>query len=330
MAVLGIDTSCYTTSVAVVSSTGELLTNHRRLLPIPSGEKGLQQGTAVFHHVQLLPELLTAAFAVVPASTINKVAAAVRPRPVDGSYMPVFTVASGQGRILAAALQVPFQATSHQEGHIQAGLWSSNWHPGNSPFLAVHLSGGTSEVLRVSCEPGGFNINKLGGTLDLHAGQLVDRLGVLMGLPFPAGPQLELLARQAETGKVSLTSAVRGYDFSFSGPASQAERLLAAGESPANVARAIEQCLAKTLEKVLRLAVEETKLKDILIVGGVAANYYLRRRLGHRLEHRAVGARLHFATPEHSSDNAVGVALLGCEKVTMSNRSSNATTIIDK
>jgi len=313
MAVLGIDTSCYTTSLAIVSSEGELLTNHRRLLPVPPGERGLQQGTAVFHHVQTLPELLAAAFDVVPAFQIKRVVAAVRPRPAAGSYMPVFTVAAGQGCILAAALRVPFQATTHQEGHIQAGLWSSGWQAGG-PFLAVHLSGGTSELLHVSRKPGGFAINKLGGTLDLHAGQLVDRVGVLMGFAFPAGMQLEQLAREAGTEKVSLTSAVRGYDFSFSGPASQAERLLAAGAPAAAVARAVEQCIANTLERVLRSAIEKTGIREILIVGGVAANRYLRQRLSHRLEHRAVGARLHFAAPEHSSDNAIGVALLGQEE----------------
>jgi N6-L-threonylcarbamoyladenine synthase len=243
---------------------------------------------------------------------IKAVAAATRPRPVERSYMPVFTVSAGQGRILAAALRVPFLATTHQEGHIQAGLWSAGWQP-YGPFLAVHLSGGTSELLQVEKQAGGFNISRMGGSLDLHAGQFVDRVGVLLGFRFPAGPQLEQLAQQAGSERVSLTSAVRGYDYSFSGPASQAERLLAAGTPAAAVARAVEQCLANTLERVLRRAIEETGIKEVLVVGGVAANRYLRQRLCHRLEHRAVGGRLHFAAPEHSSDNAIGVALLGRE-----------------
>ncbi|NLW07961.1 MAG: O-sialoglycoprotein endopeptidase [Clostridia bacterium] len=312
MAFLGLDTSCYTSSVAIVSKEGHLLANHRRLLPVAPGERGLQQGTAVFHHLQLLPELLVTAFDEVPAARIKGVAAATRPRPVEGSYMPVFTVAAGQGRILAAALRVSFHATSHQEGHIQAGLWSACWQP-EGPFLAVHLSGGTSELLHVTQKTGVFEIRKMGGSLDLHAGQLVDRIGVKLGFRFPAGAQLEQLAQQAGDEKVSLTSAVRGYDFSFSGPASQAERLLAAGAPAAAVARAVEQCLANTLERVLRRAIEETGIKEVLVVGGVAANRYLRQRLSHRLEHRAVGASLHFAAPEHSSDNAIGVALLARE-----------------
>ena len=314
VAFLGIDTSAYTCAAAVVDDQGGLLTACRRLLPVPAGGRGLQQGTAVFHHVQLLPDLLAAVFNDAAADTIRVVAAATRPRPVEGSYMPVFTVAAGQGKALAAALKVPFLATTHQEGHIAAGLWSAGWQP-DGPFLAVHLSGGTSEVLQVNHHSGGFSICKLGGTLDLHAGQLIDRVGVLMGMQFPAGPQLEMLARQsgATGAALRLTSAVRGYDFSFSGPASQAERLLANGAGRAAVARAVEHCIAKTLERVLRLAVEATGINDILIVGGVAANTYLRQRLRLRLEHRAVGARLHFAAREHSSDNAIGIALLGRE-----------------
>lgn len=311
MAFLGIDTSAYTCSVAIVNQAGDVLTAHRRLLPVPPGARGLQQGTAVFHHIQILPDLLAAAFTKVPAADLQGIAAAARPRPLTGSYMPVFTVAAGQGRILAAALRLPFLATSHQEGHIAAGLWSASWQP-QGGFLAVHLSGGTSEVLQVTPGEKDFNITRLGGTLDLHAGQLVDRAGVLMGLQFPAGQQLEALAREAsDEDRVRLTSAVRGYNFSFSGPASQAERLLAAGVPRAAVARAIEQCIAKTLERVLRRAVDATGMRDILIVGGVAANTYLRKRLRQRLEHPAVEARLHFAAPEYSSDNAIGVALLG-------------------
>ncbi|MDK2820077.1 MAG: hypothetical protein PWP31_42 [Clostridia bacterium] len=312
MAILGIDTSAYTCSAAVVSTKGELIIANRRLLPVPQGERGLQQATAVFHHVQMIPEVLKGIFDKVPADHIKKVVASVKPRPIEGSYMPVFTVGTGQARVLASAFKVPFQESSHQEGHIMAGLWSSGWFP-RKPFLAVHLSGGTSEILRVESKAGGFNIKKLGGTLDLHAGQLIDRVGVLMGLSFPAGPELEKLAQKSgKDNSIRLTSAVRGYNFSFSGPVSQAERLLKEKVSKEDVARAVEQCIAKTLERVLRKLIEETGIKEVLIVGGVAANNYIRIRLCHRLEHRAVGAKLRFAKPEHSSDNAIGIALLGC------------------
>lgn len=314
MAVLGIDTSCYTTSVALVDEKQKVLFDHRQLLRVPKGECGLQQSMAVFQHINNLPEILEKAFQVVPPKEIKTVAASIKPRPVAGSYMPVFVVASSQGRILAAGLGAPFCSTTHQEGHLRAGMWSADL-VGRHPFIAVHLSGGTSEVLLVTPERGGFIIRLVGGTTDLHAGQLVDRVGVMLGLPFPAGPHLERLAREAdrEDKEITLPSAVQGYNFSFSGPAAHAERLVRRGAPPAAVARAVERCIANTLEKVLRPLIEETGRRDILIVGGVAANLFLRERLRHRLEHRAVGARLYFAAPEYSTDNAVGVALLGLE-----------------
>ncbi|MGB9783655.1 MAG: O-sialoglycoprotein endopeptidase [Moorellaceae bacterium] len=314
MAVLGIDTSCYTTSVAIVDKKENLLFDHRQLLRVPEGEYGLQQSMAVFQHINNLPEILEKAFKVVPPQEIKTVAASIKPRPAAGSYMPVFMVSAGQGRVLAAGWQVPFWPTTHQEGHLRAGLWSAGLVI-KDPFIAVHLSGGTSEVLLATPEKGRFVVQLVGGTTDLHAGQFVDRIGVMLGLPFPAGPHLERLARaqEVEEKEITLPSAVRGYNFSFSGPATHAERLIRSGAPPAAVARAVERCIANTLEKVLRPLIEETGRRDILIVGGVAANQFLRERLRYRLEHRAVGARLHFALPEFSTDNAVGVALLGLE-----------------
>ncbi|MDN5346908.1 MAG: hypothetical protein PWP65_472 [Clostridia bacterium] len=306
---LGLDTSCYTTSVAVVDEQGKLLFEHRQLLKVPVGERGLQQSMAVFQHVQNLPVIIPRAFEHINSREVKVIAASVKPRPLPGSYLPVFVVGEALGRSLAAALRVPFRGVSHQEGHLVAGLWSAGAVP-RGDFLAVHLSGGTSEILLVKLQGDSWAIQKLGGTKDLHAGQLVDRVGVRLGLPFPAGPHLEKLAWEGE-GKIRLHSCVRGYDFSFSGPEAQALRFIEAGTEPAEVAWAVEQCIAKTLERVLRRAVEEYGLKDILIVGGVAANEHLRRRLVARLEHRAVGARLYFARPEHTTDNAIGVALLG-------------------
>ncbi|WP_227766003.1 O-sialoglycoprotein endopeptidase [Zhaonella formicivorans] len=309
---LGIDTSCYTTSLAVVDAGGKLITEHRQLLKVPLGAKGLQQSSAVFQHVQNLPLLLEKVAGEVNFAQLSGVVTSSRPRPVEGSYMPVFTVGSGFGRAIAASLKIPFLITSHQEGHLMAGLWSAK---ANIPprFLAVHLSGGTSELLLVEmAKKGGvvFKAELLGGTTDLHAGQLVDRVGVALGLPFPAGPHLQNLAMGAQ-GKLSIPAAVRKYCFSFSGAETRAKDYINRGEEPAEIARAVEKCIAKTLEKVLRLAVDQYSCHDILLVGGVACNSFLRARLKERLEHRAVGARLHFAESRYSSDNAVGTALLG-------------------
>ncbi|NPV90387.1 MAG: O-sialoglycoprotein endopeptidase [Firmicutes bacterium] len=286
----------------------------RQLLSVPMGNRGMRQSEAVFNHVRNLPGLMEKLTGRIAArGQPAMVAASARPRPVEGSYMPVFQVGSGLGLSLAAALGIECFSTTHQEGHLEAGLYSAEG-PRSDRFLAVHLSGGTTEILQVDKRATGFEIRILGGSLDLHAGQLVDRVGVLMGLPFPAGPALDEMAEKAGEDFPRLASSVSGYDFSFSGAETQAERWLSSGVEPSKVARAVEACLANTLEKVIRRAVEENGGSDVLIVGGVAANRYLRSRLRTRLEHPAVGARLYFAQPALSSDNAVGTALLGLKK----------------
>lgn len=316
-AVLGIDTSCYTTSVAVADINGNLVGEHRRLLTVPVGEKGLPQSQAVFQHIQNIAGVFEFIEPLLKNKELVAIAASIKPRPIKDSYMPVFTVSEALGRVLASTLGIPFWGTTHQEGHLIAGLWSAGlWSNQLSPplsFLAVHLSGGTSELLLVTTRPGEarLNIDILGATQDLHAGQLIDRVGVALGLPFPAGPHLEKLARKAHDTKVFIPSSVKEYSFSFSGSETHAKRLISQGVAREEIARAVENCIAKTLEKVLRRAVEETGLKTVLIVGGVAANKHLRERLRHRLEHPAVGAQLYFAEPSLSTDNSVGVALSG-------------------
>lgn len=308
--ILGIDTSCYTTSVALFNAAGDLVGEERQLLTVNEGERGLQQSAAVFQHVRNLPGLTEKLSLKDRRDPVTAVVASTRPRPVEGSYMPVFTVGEGFARVLAETMRIPFLATTHQEGHIMAGLWSAGG-PDQDKFLAVHLSGGTSEMLLVNRDcPQVFKIEKLGGTNDLHAGQFVDRMGVALGLQFPCGPALQELASGA-LGELRIPSVVRGTEISFSGPESYARRLLDEGAAPAEIARAVEHCIATTMEKLLRRGIETTGIRDVLIVGGVAANTYLRERLKERLGHRAVGARLYFAEPRFSSDNAVGTALIG-------------------
>jgi len=312
---LGLDTSAYTTSLAAVDADGNLLGDERRLLPVAAGERGLRQSAALFQHLQRLPDLLTGLLDRTGGGAIAAVAASCRPRCQPGSYMPVFKVSEGYGKALASALRVPFFATDHQTGHLLAGLWSAGC-AGLTEFLAVHISGGTTELLRVSRSESDtelLTIEVLTGTDDLHAGQFVDRVGVALGLPFPAGPHLEKLAGAGDAGTVTIPAAVRDGRISFSGPEACAQRLLATGAAPADVAAAVQRCLASTLEKIIRPALAGRAARDVLLVGGVAANGYLRRRLRARLEHAAVGARLHFAAPVYSGDNAVGVALAARE-----------------
>lgn len=308
--VLGFDTSCYTTSVAAVTAAGAVRADRRKVLAVPQGEIGLRQEAALFQHWRNLPELVAQVRAEV-GEQVTAVAFTARPRPEKASYLPVFTAGANLARSLAAVLQVPALAFSHQEGHLAAGQAGAGG-PQQRSFLAVHLSGGTTEILQVERDDAGFAVTVLGKSLDLNAGQFVDRVGVALGLPFPAGPHLEELARSGQGLEFSLPSVVRGRDVSFSGPTSAALRQVERGVAKGAVARAVFRCIANTLEKVLRSAVRELGIKDVLLVGGVAGNSFLRTRLAARLEHRAVGARLFFAPPQLSTDNAVGIALLGC------------------
>jgi N6-L-threonylcarbamoyladenine synthase len=309
---LGIDTSNYRTSLCLAQEDGRIVAEAKRLLKVKEGKRGLQQSEAVFQHVMNLPELSEQMRW--NDYKIEAICVSEKPRPVDQSYMPVFKVGEGLAKSLATYLRVPLHLTTHQEGHIAAGEYTAVERPVQDRFLAVHLSGGTSELLVSERHNAGYQIEKVGGTIDLHAGQLVDRIGVALGLSFPAGPQLEELAKSSR-GEFRISSAVDGLSFSFSGPEASLLRAVEAGNaSPADIARATEQCIANTLEKTLRFAVHQGLPKDILIVGGVAANQYMRSRLIKRLEHPAVKAKLYFCDPVYSGDNAYGVAMLGWMK----------------
>lgn len=310
---LGVDSSCYTTSLAVTDGRGNILQDERKILPVPPGQQGLQQSRAFFYHTRNYPELMEKVFSISKGLELQAVAVSSKPRPLEGSYMPVFTAGSALARNIAALLGIPLLETTHQEGHLAAGLWSAGVLE-LEKFLALHLSGGTTELLlaeQTEKKPLRFSIKVLGEAYDISAGQLVDRVGVAMGLPFPAGLALERQAQKcAADAKVIIPSFVKGYRMSFSGAETLAKSYLQKGIAADKVARGIEHCIAATIEKVTRRAIEETGIRDVLAVGGVAANGYIRRRLIRGLEHRAVGGKIHFPQVEYCSDNAVGVSLI--------------------
>ena len=308
MLALGLDTSCYTTSAALCA-WGDEPRQSRRLLPVPAGERGLRQSEAVFAHVRQLSDVL------LPLLEANKtpidcVCASVSPRDGEDSYMPVFQVGASQGKNLAAALGVPFYATTHQRGHIAAAKWGTGLE--SSRFVALHLSGGTTDVLLMD----GEKIVPLGASIDLHAGQLVDRVGVALRLPFPCGPYLEDLARKGQA-KNSLPVSLEkdGLHCHLSGAEAQLMRMIAAGERPEDVAAEVYSILCRTVLRLLKAAADTTGARDMLLAGGVASSLLLRKLLGERNEKRQAGLRLFFGRPEFSGDNAVGVALIGLNQL---------------
>ena len=309
-AVIGLDTSCYTTSCAAVTAEGKVIASCRKLLPVAAGERGLRQSEAVFAHVRQLPGLMEELAAHTRGMEIAAVCASRTPRDAEDSYMPVFQVGDAQARSLAAVLGVPCFASTHQRGHIYAARVGSGIAPGD--LLAVHLSGGTTEVLSLR----GEDLALLGGTADLHAGQLVDRAGVAMGLPFPAGPYLEELARRGRSAaKLPVSVEKDRLAVHLSGAETQVQRWIRAEAMPReDIAREIYDFLARTVARLVLGAAEKTGIGQALIAGGVASSALFRELLTTRVGKQNPSLRVCFGRPEYSGDNAVGAALIGAEK----------------
>ena len=308
-AVLGLDTSCYTTSVAAVALDGRVLASVRRLLVVKQGGRGLRQSEGVFQHTQNLPELMAQLHEQLSDLEIVAIAASFTPRDVEGSYMPVFTVGSGMAQVLAGALHVPLYRTDHQSGHVAAARIDSGLP--NGAHLALHLSGGTTEVL--ACRQG-QKLELLGGSDDLHAGQFVDRVGVKLGLGFPAGPALEKLAEGTQAQSL-VVATCKGLHCSFSGAEAQVMRMADSGDyTPQQLAAEVYSCLARTIEKLLTNANRETGLKNALLAGGVVSSPRFRSMLIERLKRNKSPIQPYFARQEYSGDNAVGVASIGAER----------------
>lgn len=300
MMTLGLDTSNYTTSAAYFD--GDEGYNAGKLLEVKAGERGLRQSEALFQHVKALPERMEQLRAE-GLGEIGAIAASTRPRAVEGSYMPCFLAGESLGRSMAAALGVPFFAVSHQQGHLAAAAWSAgHMELLERPFLAWHLSGGTTELLYV--EPEGVNVRaeRIGGTTDISAGQLIDRAGVLMGLTFPAGKALDALARESDS-KERFRVKTAELEFSLSGVENQVKARVERGEEPREIARFVLNTVSDAVCRVTLEAQQRYAGLPLLCSGGVASNSRLREVLTARC-----GAV--FAEPRYSTDNAMGVAIL--------------------
>lgn len=303
MPVLGLDTSNYTTSAAVFDGEGGR--NQGRLLEVRPGELGLRQSDALFQHVKHLPEVVEALLGEEGLGTVQAVGASTRPRAVEGSYMPCFLAGASQGQVLSQVLGVPFYAFSHQQGHLAAAAWSAGrLDLLDRPFLAWHLSGGTTELLRVEPEEDGVAVRAeiLGGTSDISAGQLIDRTGVLLGLPFPAGKGVEKLSRQAQKREYYKVK-VNGLTFSLSGMENKVRQMVQRGEEPAEIAWFAQETVCRVVQACTKAAMEQYPGLPVLCSGGVASNGRLKELL-----RQNCGAL--FAQPQFSTDNAMGTAIL--------------------
>ena len=300
MSVIGMDTSNYTTSIAFFDGVGG--ENCSRLLPVKVGELGLRQSDAVFAHIKSLPELSGRLFSHVRKEEITAVGVSTRPRAVEGSYMPCFMVGYSHAKMLSDCLQVPLVEVSHQQGHVAASLWSAGrLDLMDIPHLAWHLSGGTTELLLV--EPEGKNVKctKIGGTTDISAGQLIDRTGQLLDLPFPSGKHLDMLSREAVKKDVFKVKCA-DFQFSLSGVQNKVQQYhIQNGDAVETAAYAL-RCVAKAVYLATEQALKAYPGLLVVFSGGVASNSLLREM--------TAPLKPIFAQPQFSTDNAMGVAVL--------------------
>lgn len=301
MLTLGIDTSNYTTSAAVFD--GSEVFQNKLLLPVKDGEKGLRQSDAVFHHTARLYPVFEELLGKTDGE-INAVGVSEKPRDAEGSYMPCFLVGVNAAHCIAAAMKKPVYGFSHQAGHIAAALWSADClELVSKRFIAFHVSGGTTEMLLVSPDrERGFAVEIIGETTDLNCGQVIDRAGVMMGLHFPCGREIEKLAMNSE--KVyNPKICVKSGSCSLSGVENQCRKMLESGESKENIARYCLDFAGKTIEKMTEYAISEFGNLPLVYAGGVMSDVIIKERILSKFDAK-------FAKPEFSCDNAAGVAVL--------------------
>lgn len=307
--ILAFDTSNYTTSAAFLDASTGRGANVSRLLPVEAGKLGLRQSDAVFAHVKALPEIVGELTGRPEYGKPEVYAASVSPRAAEGSYMPCFLVGEGSAREMASAHHAPFYAFSHQQGHIAAAVYSAG-RPEllRAPFLAWHLSGGTTELLFV--QPDHELIVReeiIGGTTDISAGQLIDRAGVLMGLGFPAGKALAAIAA-AEPGSNAYPVRCTDSRFSLSGMENRVRDMHTAGRPDHEIANFVLNTILSAIERATKQALLRYPGVPVLCSGGVASNERIRRRMTERFDAA-------FARPELSTDNAMGIAVLAAIKL---------------
>lgn len=301
---LGVDTSNYTTSLAVVNSDDMSSVQSKKLLPVAEGSLGLRQSDALFHHTVRLPELFDSLADNCALDSVSAVGVSVTPRSEEGSYMPCFLAGISSATAFAKAKNINLHRFSHQQGHIAAALFSAGrLDLLGERFLAFHVSGGTTEAVIVSPDKDNICSTQLvAASLDLKAGQAVDRVGVAMGLQFPAGKELDALASKW-TDKIKVRPVIKGCDCSLSGVENKCKKMLAEGEPKEKVARYCIEFICASLDSMAKALLEKYGDMPLVFSGGVMSNSVISRKLGEKY-----GAI--FAKPEFSCDNAVGTAVL--------------------
>lgn len=300
---LGIDTSCYTTSLCLVNSKFDVIADERIILTVQPGGRGLSQSNMVYQHMRNLPVLFERLAETLASCTVCAVGVTDKPRRREDSYMPAFLAGLGYGRSLAAVLQVPLYRISHQENHLLAVLRAAGT-VGTEPFYGLHVSGGTTDLLRAVPDELGLDIQRVGGTSDISAGQFIDRIGVALGLPFPAGIHVDKMAQSAAAAAAPSPVWCRQGEVSFSGPESQGQRRIAQNDGTA--AEICSWTLATVWDGLRRMLDSQEDMKHLVAAGGVMSNAYLQDKLTVYCRRRRI--RLLLAPAGFSADNSSGAA----------------------
>ena len=303
---LGIDTSNYKTSVALVDEDSNILVNIQQFLDVKKGERGLRQSDAFFQHNTRLPELVNSVLVNEEyRKNISCVSVSTRPRPVEGSYMPCFLAGEGYAKVIAQSLNVPCFSFSHQEGHIEAIRHFTELKD-KKGFITFHFSGGTTEAILVDNK---YEI--VAKTKDISFGQVLDRVGVAIGYDFPCGQEIDRLARECEIVKPVFTSIkVENGDINLSGIETQAQKAVGRYDEK-EIACSLMLEICKAIAKIVEYLAKEYKINDYIFSGGVSSSIFLRNYITNKFpEYNII-----FGNPKLSTDNAVGIALLGGKSI---------------
>ena len=310
--ILGLDTSCYTTSIAAITLDKKIILNEKIILKVKKDCKGLRQSEAVFQHVNNMGEISQIINNKLKDYKVIGICASTKPRPIDNSYMPVFSVGSNFGKLLSSINNCDFYETSHQENHIEASLFNNNLN-NKKRFLAVHISGGTTEILLVEKENSGYKIDIVGGSLDVSFGQLIDRLGVKLNYNFPCGKYIDENAIKCEK-KIEQglkTSVKEGY-MNLSGIENKINKIIDTYDNE-YMSKILLDTLVRCMYKSLIFVCEKYNINEVLFGGGVSASQYINKELSQKLKKEKIKA--YFTKPQYATDNALGCAIIGLNKM---------------
>ncbi|OZI14302.1 tRNA (adenosine(37)-N6)-threonylcarbamoyltransferase complex transferase subunit TsaD [Sodalis-like symbiont of Philaenus spumarius] len=325
MRVLGIETSCDETGVAIYDQQQGLLANQLySQVKLHADYGGVVPELASRDHVRKTVPLIQAALAEVglQAADIHGVAYTAGPGLV-GALMVGATV----GRALAYAWGVSAVAVHHMEGHLLAPMLEAN--PPAFPFVALLVSGGHTQLIAVT---GIGEYQLLGESIDDAAGEAFDKTAKLLGLDYPGGPMLARLAQQGVPGRYKFPRPMTdrpGLAFSFSGLKTFAANTVRAGtddhQTRADVARAFEEAVVETLMIKCRRALDLTGFQRLVMAGGVSANQSLRASMGEMMRQR--GGEVFYARPEFCTDNGAMIAYAGMVRLQGGSQASLAVSV---